>query len=378
MSDKENNPVNALCSLFGNVPMMGAERSAAEVDPMERPLWEVDEDFINPFADLPPVQTWLKMGERPAIPTAGIISFSAKPKEGKSYSTLALLIPILSGRRFDTLTPTELRPRLVIVFDTEMDRITLTNRARMMQSVLGKEAGKLLMFAPLIDTPLRDAEGNNPRQAKIDAITAKYHPDIVVIDQLTRMVNDFNNNAECYEFGEWLKAYAADKSVFVVIHQNKAADNSQMKGHLGSNVNELAVENYGVKKENGIFVVTPTNARQSAVDESSTPVTFALSEDGRIIDASLLIARQREAEGRVLREYFAEIFGEDKELPYSEIQSRVAGKEASKPRAAATKIQSAKSAGVIVKTSDDHRAPYRLVDTSDYFAAVDLNEDGNL
>lgn len=354
MSDKDKNPIEALNALPGSLPQMG---ETSDIDHIERPLWEVDERFLNPFAPVPPVQTWVTMGERPAIPRSGIITFSAKPKQGKSLSLYALLIPILTGEDFDTLRHVADRPRLVIVFDTEMDTATLSKRVMSMQYALGDVAPRF-QTVPLLEVP------KSKRREIIEDITGQYNPDIVVIDQIARLVANFNDAAEATEFGEWLAQFAAKRTVMVVIHQNKATDNTQMKGHLGSLLEELAVENYSVSRKNGIFRITPTNARQSCVDTESAPVTFALNEAGEIISATKVIEETRAAQAEDWRNDFRLIFKDDKELKYSEILKRIQNEQSLAKTAAETKIRNATKAGVLEKTKpSDARSPYRLIES---------------
>ena len=360
MSDKDKNPIEELNALPGKLRPIGA--AAPDIDPMAQPLWEIDQRFLNPFAPVPPVQTWATMGDRPALPCKGIITFSAKPKQGKSISTYALIAPILTGQEFDTLKPAECRPRLVVVFDTEMDTTTLSNRAKAMQKALG-DASRRFQVVPLLNTP------KSKRREIIEAITAEYNPDIVVIDQIARMVVNFNDAAENVAFGEWLAQYAAARTVLAVIHQNKAADNTQMKGHLGSILEELAVENYSVSRKQGVFEVKPTNARQSCVDDDSAPVTFALNDAGEIVTATNVIEKNREKEADRWRNDLRAIFGEDEELKASEIVARIMHQQGLTERPAKAKLANAKTAGAIEHADPlNNRSPYRLtrVQNSDF------------
>lgn len=351
MSDKDKNPIEELNALPGSLRPMG---EAPDIDPMARPLWEIDSRFLNPFAPVPPVQTWATMGDRPALPCKGIITFSAKPKQGKSISTYALIAPILTGQEFDTLKPAECRPRLVIVFDTEMDTPTLSRRAATMQKALG-DAAPRFQVVPLLEIP------KSQRREIIEAMTAQYNPDIVVIDQIARMVVNFNDAAENVAFGEWLAQYAAARTVLTVIHQNKAADNTQMKGHLGSILEELAVENYSVSRKQGVFEVKPTNARQSCVDDDSAPVTFALNDAGEIVTATNVIEQNREKEADRWRNDLRLIFGEDEELKASEIVARIMHQQGLTERPAKAKLANAKTAGAIEHADPtNNRSPYRL------------------
>lgn len=362
MSDKDKNPIEALNALPGTLPQMGA--AALDVDPMAQPLWEIDDRFLNPFAPIPPVQTWATMGGRPALPRKGIITFSAKPKQGKSISTYALIIPILTGQDFDTIEPTTDRPRLVIVFDTEMDTPTLSRRAAAMQRALG-DAAPRFQVVPLLEVV------KSKRRDVIEAITAKYNPDIAVIDQVARLVNNFNDPGENVDFGEWLAQYAAKRTVLTVIHQNKAADNNQMKGHLGSILAELAVENYSVSRKQGVFEVKPINARQTCVDEETAPVTFALNDAGEIVTATNVIEQNREKEAERWRKDLRLIFGDDEELKYSEIRDRIMERQGLTKSPAETKIDNARLAGAIVHSDpNNNRSPYRLTAS----AVSDFNE----
>lgn len=356
MSDKDKNPIEALKALPGSLPQMGA--SAPDIDPMARPLWELDSRFLDPTKEIPPVQVWATMGDRPAIPRKGIITFSAKPKQGKSTSIYAILAPILTGREFDTLKPSEDRPRLIVLFDTEMDTATLQSRYSTLREVLEDKANRFLIV-PLLEKPKAE------RRPIIDEITAQYNPDIVVIDQVARLVANFNDSAENVEFGEWLATFAAKRSVFVVIHQNKAADNTQMKGHLGSILEELAMENYSVSRKDGIFEVKPVNARQSYVDEDSTRFKFILSDKGKIIDAGEALKQNREKDAERWRNELRPIFGDDTELKFSEIVTRIMERQGLIKRSAERKIESARETGAIEHTEPgNNRSPYRLTKTT--------------
>ena len=350
-------PITDLNALPGNVPAMRAATEPTKViepldiDPMERPLYEIDEVFLNPFAELPLVLTWCKMGERPAIDRQGIITFSAKPKQGKSLSIYAILTAIITGKQLDTITPTA-SPRLVVVFDTEMDTPTLQRRAAKMITALG-DAAPRFQIVPLLAVP------KSQRRRVIDEVTSKYQPDIVVIDQVARLVEDFNAAGENVEFGEWLAQYAATRTALVVIHQNKAADNKQMKGHLGSILEELAVENYSVAKENGVFKVTATNARNSSVDEAA-PFTFALDDDGNIISASDIVeAKTAQERARYVKD-LALIFGDNDELRRKDIIDRIISEQRVTPDGAKKKVDKAAAIGAIIKAGEDRNAPYKL------------------
>lgn len=321
-------------------------------DPIERPLWETDDRVLNPYEELPPVLTWGNIGERQAIERQGIITFSAKPKQGKSLSVYALVTSIISGKQFDTFRPTSDRPRLVMVFDTEMNKPTLQHRARNIYKAIGDDRNRF-MIIPLLSVK------KSERRAVIEDITSKYNPDIVAMDVVTKLVDDFNDAKENSEFGDWLEKYAADRTVMVVIHQNKASDDFSMKGHLGSILGEAAVENYRVSRKNGIFEIKVVSARNSCVEESPS-VLFAVDSEGMVISAVDVMGKKRQETAELWKNDLRPIFGEEKTLSYKDLRSRIMDKQQLSKSAAEKKISSAKECEAIVKVGDKKNSPYKL------------------
>lgn len=320
-----------------------------------RPIWETDPDFLDPYKELPPLQTWCKIADRPALPKEGIITFSAKQKKGKSLSTYALAIPLLSGNAFDTLTPSD-RPNLVMVFDMEMSETTLTNRVLNQVRSIG-EHGTRFVVCPLKAKSIHD------RVKIISAKVEQYHPDIIVVDQAAKLVANGNDLAESNALTDWLDKMSIGRSVWVVMHENKGQDDNNMKGHLGSFLSYAAVEAYSVDRKDGIFTITYREGRDTESDNAA-PIRFAMDSNGRIIDANAIFQAAHEKEVQGWRNNFAMLFGEDKTLRSMELIERIKTQEGLEERAAKTKIARAKELGAIRKTSNEPRAPYELIPVS--------------
>lgn len=347
MSDKGLSAVADLNALPGNVP-----QALETIDPMQRPLWEIDDRILNPFEELPPTMTWGRMGDRPAIERQGIITVSAKPKQGKSLSVYALLTSIVAGTPIDTFTPDSERPRLVVIFDTEMNKPTLQRRARGLYNMLGEQRNRL-MIVPLLG--VRKSE----RVDVIEEITAKYQPDIVAIDVVTKLVDDFNSSDENAAFGDWIEKYAENRTVFVVIHQNKSKDDSGMKGHLGSILGEAAVENFSASMKNDVFTLTPVNARNTHA-EGAPGVSFTLTDEGAFRGADEVLERQRQVEAEHWRADFSPIFGNDETASYSALIDRLMKKNPISRSSAHRMIEAAARCGAIGKVDEGKNAPYKI------------------
>lgn len=341
MSDKEYKP---------NIPL--AELSAL-MQPEQyenRPLWETDPDFLNPYKELPPLQTWARIGDRPALPKEGIITFSAKQKKGKSLSTYAIAIPLLSGNVFDTLTPID-RPNLVLVFDVEMSETTLINRVQSQIRTIG-EYGTRFVVCPLKGKSIEE---------RIEIITAKverYNPQVCIIDQGAKLVKDINGTAETNTVTDMLDKLSIGRSVWVVMHENKNNEDTNMRGHLGSYLSFAAVEAYTVDRKDGVFTITYKEGRDTD-SENATPIRFALDADGKIIDAAAIFRAAKDKEADGWRNNFERIFGDDEKLQSGEIITRLMTQDKLERRAANTKLSKAKEMGIVRKLNpNDHRSPY--------------------
>lgn len=355
-SDKEKSLRDEVNDLPGTLQPMGA------VDPMSRPLWEIDKDFLNPYQSLPEVLTWAKIGERPALPKTGIVTFSAKQKKGKSLSTYAFALPLLSGRKFDTVTPLE-TPNMIIVFDMEMSETTLTQRALSQVKAIG-ENGQRFLICPLKGLPF------DKMADRIEEKINLYNPPIVVIDQAGKMILDTNDTKTSNALTNLLDNWSKDRAVWVVMHENKSEADTNMRGHFGSYLSFAAVEAYTVDKKNGVFTVTYKEGRDTEAD-GAAQVNFILHpETNAITDATAAMVQHKESEAEQWRNDFRLIFREDETLTHSELVTRIMEQQGLEQRAARNKIEAAKAAGAIEKTGSDRRAPYRL--TSPNSAAADF------
>lgn len=321
-----------------------------------RPIWETDPRFLNPEAQLPKVKTWAKMGDRPCFPKQGLITIDAKPKQGKSFCAYAAMIPLISGKQFGSITPNE-KANLIIVFDTEMSAISLQPRYRALRASAGDNCNNFLIV-PLLATP------RSERWKVIEEVTAQYNPGVIIIDHISKLVANYNDPAEASAVSEHLSALKASRTVFVIIHQNKSKDDTNMRGAVGSALNDDQCESYTAAKKNGVFTLSLKEARDTD-SENAAPFMFAVAaneekEVTSFIDASAILKESEQRQKEEWRKNFKALFGDDDLLRNYELIERIKSKEGLEERAAKTKIARAKELGVIRKTSNESRAPYEL------------------
>lgn len=315
-------------------------------------LYEIDKRFINPDKPLPAIKTWAKMGNRPALTRNGIVLINAKPKQGKSFSVYALLSALICGKRFDSLQTLE-TPNLCIVFDTEMVEIDLQTRIKPLYKVIGDENRAKFQVCSLLSTPKQD------RLNVIKDIVEQYNPSVIAIDQLADLIGDFNSSNESVAVFEPLKIFMAERTVFLILHQNKAKDDTNSKGHIGTLAEQNASEVYTIKKEKGIFELSLKMARFASSDDA-TPFCFSLSDDGEIISSEDIERSNNAQQREEYRIVFNKLFGDDKEITSGELANRIAATEGIKVRAAMKKIKIAFDFGVIDKDRRGNSVFYYL------------------
>ena len=311
-----------------------------EIAPDSKP-WEVEADCLNPFAEASSLLFFGQIGGRNALCTNSLVVVKARQKSGKSYAILVIVRTLLTGVKFDTLTPV-MKPRLVMVFDLEMAEVDLAKRYKPIYTEIGENDWGRLQVYSLLKVPR--TERLEYVRAKVD----KYNPDIIVFDTITELTGtgDYNSPQEAAMLGEELKAMFAERLVFAVIHQNKGDENA--KGAIGAIMENLCSEAYIMKPDKGVFSLNLDFAR-FASNVDAEPLSFSISDSGEIISCAEIEA---ENEARLKEGFihnFVRIFGDDEEIQSADLARRIMEVEGLAERAAKNKISTAYRAGSLLR-----------------------------
>ena len=325
----------------------------AEIPENGKP-WEVEADCLNPFAEASSLEFYGTIGGRNALCTNSLVVVKARQKSGKSYSILLIIRTLLMGTPFDTLVPM-VKPHLCIVFDMEMAEVDLAKRYKPIYTEIGENNWGRLQVYSLLKVPR--TERLEYVRAKVD----KYNPDIIVFDTITELAGsgDYNNATEASTLGEELKKLFAERLVFVVIHQNKGDENA--KGAIGAICENLCSESYLMKPDKGVFSLNLDFAR-FASNVDAAPLCFSLADDGCIIDCTAIAAENEARLKDGFTRNFEHLFGDDKEMQYTDLVSRIKNVEGLQDRAAQDKIKNAYKVGSLVKEKRKKYAYYRIAD----------------
>lgn len=210
----------------------------------------------------------------------------AKQKSGKTTAISIMCATLLAGKCF-SLKSGIATPK-IIAFDTEqkksdtnlfyhnvfklaeMEKTDIYNRIQVynMRTYLPEEMWKA-----------------------IRTIVETEKPDIIFIDGVVDLVANFNEVTDSQKLIKELMCLSTDTNcaIVCVLHTNKATDDHNMRGHLGTMLSHRCGNILECCKNGDIFTVACTDARHAG--PSSWNFKF---QDGEIIDADAAYQEQRQ------------------------------------------------------------------------------------
>lgn len=281
------------------------------------------------------------------IPQGEVLALKGKAKMGKSQFEY-FLVGALLGRMSQGIKPTQEHYK-ILLFDTEQS-----------QTSLKKCCQRALRFAGLSDKKndyrflpfyLRPISIDERKETIVEAVRQE-HPDIIFIDGVRDLLNDFNDLKESNEIIQWLLHLTAEYgcTIVCVLHQNKGKEDGNMRGHLGTELLNKLAECYEVSKKDGRFCITCTDSRNVPCDD----LTFSIDADGNFKEETAL--------SRTNDEYILEIqrilklcFDKQSEYGYNELVKEYALEAASSESTAKRRIGEAKKNDYLITNNGKYQ-----------------------
>lgn len=238
------------------------------------------ETRIRSDTEVPPEEYALEVDGKGIFALRDIHAVKAKQKAGKTTALKVMMAALLKGVMFRVKSLLQ-KPR-ILFFDTEQSRtdtkLILENVAQMtglaaevidaqvsLHSLRRIDQERLL---PLLEVALEDER-----------------PQVVVLDGIVEFVASFNDETESKRLIKELLQLSDQHNcaIVCVLHTNKADEDHNMRGHLGTMLAQKSATVLECVKERGSSVITVrcSEARHEEMPEWS--ITF--DEDGHIIDA---------------------------------------------------------------------------------------------
>ena len=232
-----------------------ARRSQAAA-PLERTAptqQEIDALFnerITPETDLPPMQPLFRMFDVPCFYRGELVADCGKAKSGKTFFLSILMAACLTAKALalerlghtDCTDDTDLKPLRVLWLDTEQSQQST-------QEILKDR------IIPLTENAVSDLNstfyafnlrglGFDKRQKMVEVAVRTIKPDICIIDGIKDLMTDINDAVQATLIMEKLMALAKELNccIVCVLHQNKAEQDRNMRGSIGTELTNKAFE----------------------------------------------------------------------------------------------------------------------------------------
>lgn len=265
---------------------------------------------ITPDKELPKMEFLFRLFHKPCFPRGELVALSGKAKSGKTF--VCSILMALSYRS-QVLSVERIEPKKlhVLWYDTEQSEEStqdiLRNRIIPMTGIAEDQF-------PMDSFDIFNvrAEDYDQRLPMLEAAVHHYEPDLVILDGIRDLVADINDGIIAQDCIERLMHLASEKRCCIVciLHQNKSAEDRNLRGWIGTELKNKAFEVYECSKSSErIFMWGQTDTRKYDILDT---LKFAVNEEGipylcteeqlkeAMFEAQKKAAGNRQTEGKAL------------------------------------------------------------------------------
>jgi KaiC/GvpD/RAD55 family RecA-like ATPase len=223
-------------------------------------------DITKDFAEPEPI---VSQGDRILVSRGNLCTITGKAKSYKTFLVSAIVAAFLEDETLSLSGP----GGKCLYVDTEQAASHVNKVQRRIYRLCGWDFDS--PSTNLIILSLRELNVQNRLKTTIAAIE-DLHPDMVIIDGIRDLVNDFNSIEESLRVVGIFMALSTQQNcaIITVLHQNKADENA--RGHLGSEICNKSETVLQVKKQENVAVISPVYCRNRDIEEFS----FRIDETG--------------------------------------------------------------------------------------------------
>ena len=230
----------------------------------------------------------LLIGNQGCFSKGNLHAIKAKPKHGKTTAIYLMCVALLKEDGWGALSAAIKKPK-IIIFDTEQAERDAQEKyitALEMAGLPKKDDFERLEIYSLRSQTMQE------KRDTIEHVIKVKQPDIVFIDGIVDLLADFNDVKASQELIERLmqlstkEVVGKDVAIVCVLHTNKNSEDNNMRGHLGTMLQQKASSTFMVTKSNGVFTVTNTESRCGEVPSWS----FCYDDDNNIVYATANVA----------------------------------------------------------------------------------------
>lgn len=268
----------------------------------EATIEELRQYWLDPSIDYPEPRFMFEYKGVGFSPLGGIQAISGQKKNGKTFVLAQLMAAALGGdshrvrqylgdlhTRKSTVEYIGHEPR-VLYCDTEMEQLNTAKVLRRVHWLAGwdlRQPQERFAVLWLREVPKTEKQtSNKERWRLIKNAIEQVKPDIVFIDGLRDLVDDFNDNAESAAIVGEMMSIASQQNICIwnVLHYNPRPSNddeSKMRGHLGTELGNKVSDTFvsSKKKDAVTGAVTFTVKQQDARGKDVEDWQFEITDD---------------------------------------------------------------------------------------------------
>ena len=316
-------------------------------------------------------------------PLGGIQAISGQKKNGKTFVLAQLMAAALGTgtervtqylgnlqTRRETIDWLKHEPR-VLYCDTEMEQLNTAKVLRRVHWLCGwdmKERSDRFFVLWLREVPKTEHQSSNKERWRlIKNAIEEVNPDIVFVDGLRDLVNDFNDNTESSDIVGEMMSLASQRNMCIwnVLHMNPRPSNddeSKMRGHLGTELGNKVSDTFiSIKKKDAgtgrvTFTVKQQDARGKDVDDWQFEITDDVGGLGipRILGGPVMTAaeQKRQQELREADDYFRQYNWTPSGATYTDLERHLRKRGVTSNRRIQSLFETAMESGIIFKAEN--------------------------
>jgi len=286
--------VNSQAQTVQDIVGEAVNQPTAEEQQKEQLLQVLRETRIRTDTEVPPEEYALEVDGKGLFALRDIHAIKAKQKAGKTTALKVFIAALLQGVMFRVKSLLE-KPG-ILFFDTEQNRTDTKLILEDVAQMTGLSSEVIDSQESLHSLRRIDQEQLLPL---LKLALEEEKPQVVMLDGIVEFVASFNDETESKQLiKELLKlSDQYNCAIVCVLHTNKADEDHNMRGHLGTMLAQKSATVLECVKEKGSSVITVkcSEARHEEMPEWS--ITF--DAEGHIIDADeqrRQLLEQRKAE----------------------------------------------------------------------------------
>lgn len=288
------------------------------------------------------------VGGVPTIPQGELIGIKGRAKMGKSQFEYFLIAVMLAGVSRGSVKPLQDRYK-ILLFDTEQSQASLKKCCQRALNFAGLPSDKNNeCFLPFFMRPLSIEE-----RCKViaDAVEAE-KPDIIFIDGVRDLLQDFNSLDQSNALIQWLLTLTAEHgcTIVSVLHQNKSKDDGNMRGHLGTELLNKLTDCFEVSKKDGKFLVTCTDSRNVPCGD----LAFSINGEGNFQTEEAIAEDKNSARVAEIQRVLRLCFQTKASMRYNELVETYSLEAAVSERTAQRAIKEAKEHNFLCVSGDSY------------------------